>query len=169
MILIELRKGKISVIRGAFNKAGAHSANEIQNFLNDIKLVGDKKLLGYLPLRTITEICHENPHTLQKEAELKGLKTLLLQPESCDVSSGALYVYDPLKLQIFILLPPNKAILERNGWPTDVDSFVKNVINVLADDKMLYDLVALSFSDKRPDYQRYVRQTTISPVPWSPF
>lgn len=152
-----------------FNKSSKRDTDTIRALLDDIELVGEKKLLGYLPLSTIRDICHEDPHVLQSRAEAKGLKTLLLKSGECDIASGALYVYDPVKLQEFLLIPQNKAILEQNGWPVAVDGFVNNVVRVLAKDEALYDLIALAFSDKRPCYQDYAIKTPKSPVPWKPF
>lgn len=143
-----------------------HSADQIQKLLNQLRRVGQEKLLGYLPLSTITDICHEDPKALQREAEGKGLKTLLLKYEECHIASGALYIYDPEKLQAFLLLPENKSILERNDWPTQVADFVVQVAQVVAEDRPLFDLIALAFNDPRPEYQPYARPTQRSPRPW---
>jgi len=148
-----------------FNK---NTDERVERLLKDLNQVGEKKLLGYLPLGTIRDICGEDPVALQKQAEARGLKTLLLSSRECDVASGALYVYDSEKLQKFILVPQNKEILERNNWPTDVDGFVKNITCVLASDEPLYDLIALCFNDPRPCYQDYKGTGPKSPQPWRP-
>ncbi|GEM_PF-5209942 len=138
---------------------------DVANSLDDLTLVGERKLLGYLPLSTIFENCRADPHDLLKAAEAKGLKALILGKEETYIPSGALFVYDPLKLQDYLLVQQNRDILERNGWPTDAADFVKSVAAFfvdparssfdLANRKTLCDLIALTFNDPRPEYQNF--------------
>lgn len=151
-----------------------------EELLGDIRLVGQHKLMGYLPIKTITESCHASPKVLQKEAEAKGLKTLLLsEAESIMrskngemrgwISSGALFVYDPSKLSDFLLCPENRAILEQNNWPGDADGFVRAAVNRFADNQETYDLLALAFGNPRYRfYEEYDGGPIIPALPFRP-
>ena len=141
-----------------FQLASSHSdaprvsAQKIKELLDDVRLVGQQNLVGYLPISTITDICHEDPQVLQKIAENKGLKTIMVADRP-DKHFAALFVYDPANLQNFLDIPGNKKILQQHDWPANTEGFMKNVIEELAPKGPLFDLVALAFNDHR--YRNY--------------
>lgn len=123
-------------------------------YLKDITDVGLNKLVGYLPQDTI-ERCGSSPKILQQEALNKGLTTFLYSDKECDIFSGALYVADIEKMQMFLSLPPQKEVLKKYKIKNNASSFLQLIIHtqVLSSEKSdLYDLIALVFQDKRPEY-----------------
>jgi hypothetical protein len=120
--------------------------------LDDILNVGLTKLLGYLPLDTI-RLNNASEQQLKADAEERGLATFLFTEMECNVGSGALYVADLTLLQKFLSDSRQKSVLISNNWPTDATEFVHAVRTRLAPRGELYELVALVFNDKRPEYQ----------------
>jgi hypothetical protein len=123
-----------------------------RDYLDDLKLVGTAKLIGYLPLSTILDICHADPHALRDEAINKGLTAHIYTERACSVGSGALYIFDAEKLRAFLSSPNNASVLSRHQWPTEPHAFVRKVVTETAEPRDLYDLIALTFNDRRPEY-----------------
>lgn len=123
-------------------------------YLDDLLLVGKSKLLGYLPLSTIIDLCGKDPLNLQEELNRNGLSTRLFTHEECGVGSGALYAWDNAKLSALLSLPGNEATLLEAEWPTDPAEFVDRVANDFAEGSgPLYDLIAIAFNDPRDEYR----------------
>jgi len=131
--------------------------------LDDIRNVGITKLIGYLPLQTIRDN-QTNEHQLIAEVEERGLTTFLLSEDECHVGSGALYVADLLALQKFLNDSRQKSILKLHNWPSDASMFVHAVSTRRAPPGGLFDLVALTFCDKRPEYQYRNAMAEVSQV-----
>ena len=112
-------------------------------FLDDLKRVGPDKPVGYLPLRTLIEVCRVNPLTMKQELEERGLKVLILRERDIGTRSGALYAYDEAALQE--LLHNNKDILNRAGWPSDPELFVRKLKIIQQPGTDIYSLIARAF------------------------
>ena len=137
--------------------------------MSDIRDVGEKKILGYLPLATISDICGEDPLAIEIESQSRGLRTLYLSEAECSVYTGALYVYDHDGLQAFLNHPNNKKILEEHDFPVCADTFVEKIASKMVcydRQRPLYDLIALAFHDPREEYQSYIPKPN-GPVPFT--
>ena len=148
--------------------------------LDDLRCVGERKLLGCLPLEPLESFCKVKPERFEHALNKKGLSTLLLEGRSCFVNSsgavyaleegkcrthsGALYAYDPVQLQKFLNHPQNLAILNAHGWPNNAHRFTLKVAQIEATSESLYDLIALTFNDQ--NYRDY-RRCPGGPVPWT--
>ena len=133
---------------------------------DDIRLVGERKLLGYCSLDDMIKKGGDgHPQALQKEAEEKGLETFVLDEDEDNAHSGTLFVYDPLKLQDYLLIPQNKAILEDYNWPSDANAFARKVSVDSGHKGALYDLIAFTFNDPRPEYQNFLKYSGCPAIP----
>lgn len=121
-------------------------SQEQTKILDHLIKVGADKPVGYLPIETISQTCDTDPMELKEKLEQKGLKTLLLNQEESNVHRGALFVYDENALNH--LLNAHREILIKEGWPTDAESFIRNLKNTAAKKTELFDLIADSFGDK---------------------
>jgi hypothetical protein len=117
------------------------------NPLADIEQVGPTKPLGYLPRKTIIAVCGREIDEVKRWAELHNLRYLDLLPEECDISSGALFVWDDHSLSN--LLTANAAMLYEVGWPTTTEAFVATVARRYGSDARLYELIGRAFGDFR--------------------
>ena len=123
------------------------------SLLKDLLDVGSTKLLGYLPLETISG-CGTTADAITAEVEAKGMTTFLFAKGKCNTASGALYVADLKRLQSFLHLPRQSVILQKTKWPTDAAEFIRKVATAIAEDKDLYAVIALAFNDRRPEFQQ---------------
>jgi len=124
--------------------------------MRDLLEVGQTKVLGYLPQSTLRDICGVEPAALQQQLEARGLKTLLLRQDECQVGSGALYAFDEKAMAAFLTRPQNAATLAEYGWPQQPEAFVLKTATEVArveTKRPLYDLIALAYND--PRYRDY--------------
>lgn len=125
-----------------------YSALQIQDMLDDLYNVGKSKMLGYLPLRTLTDICKKNVDELKQELNEKGLFVQIFRPDECNVFSGAMYVADLNQLQNFLSAHDQKKILDSENWPHDPNLFIKQVATVNAEYETDLDLlIAMTFNN----------------------
>ena len=118
----------------------------IDKILGHLRQVGPQKPLGYLPIETLIKTCKVSPESIEEELHEKGLKTLKLQDEETNVVGGALYAYDENALQE--LLTTHQELLEKEGWPSENEPFIRHLI-VHADQKTdLFNLIADAFNDQ---------------------
>jgi hypothetical protein len=118
----------------------------IGKILSDLRQVGPQKPLGYLPIETLVKICKVSPESIEKELHEKGLKTLRLKDKETNIVGGALYAYDEIALQE--LLTIHQELLEKEGWPSENEPFIKHLV-VHADQKTdLFNLIADAFNDQ---------------------
>lgn len=118
----------------------------MSTYLDDIRLLGITKMLGYLPLATILSES-VSVQQMMLEADSRDMKTFLFSQEDSNVFSGALYVADITSLNIFLNLPKQKNILKRNNWPLEANAFVNMVSSKFAHSEKLFELVAFTFSN----------------------
>ncbi len=129
--------------------------------LADLLDVGKTKLMGYLPLRTLREVCESDPMQVRQQLIDQGLSTFYFDLGDCQIGSGALYACDAKRLQDFLDMPQHKAILEKYDWPQTAEGFLLHTVHTLAPVEThpdLYDLIALAFNDKRPFYRQFESQ-----------
>lgn len=119
---------------------------EKQEILNDLRLVGENKALGYLPISTIKKYSDIDLNKIKEELESKGMVVIELNEEESNVTGGALYAYDRDSLKH--ILESGKSILEKNKWPIDPDAFVRH-LNIYTEDEDLYNLIMKVFADPR--------------------
>ena len=142
----EIKSPFISIIKDIFTKNSHHEKEKRkEELLNDLRLVGEEKPLGYLPILTLRKICID-PQKMREELESKGIVVVEFKDEECRVPGGALYAYD--RNALGRLLESGKTILEKNGWPTEPDGFVRN-LKVFGEDPDLYRLIMHAFADPR--------------------
>lgn len=140
----------------------APSQAQIEELLNHLRLVGETKLIGYLPIHFLTDHAHIDPESFRDQLEEKsGIKAIIFIDSK---SSGtSLYCYDQVRFQRYLNLPDNKAILEKRGAPTNVDQFVAFLSDgSVAAHKDLYKLVAVAFDDKRPEFKGQLNMQSLS-------
>ena len=122
---------------------------KIECLLSDLRLVGPEKPLGYLPLDILDKYKIDSEE-LKEELRQKGLKILILSREESNIcDNGAFYAYDEAPLKK--LLDNNRPILEKHGWPTEPESFVRHLKVSIKDKGDLRELIADAFGDK-PDH-----------------
>ena len=129
-----------------FEKKNEEPNLKIEQILNDVKRVGPEKPLGYVAISDLTDVCKIDPSKLKKELEQKGLKTILFGQGESIVNGEALYVYDENSLKS--LLDNNHTMLVKSGWPTEPESFVRNLNTPVDQGTDLFDLIADAFGDK---------------------
>ena len=143
----ENKPSLISIIKDIFTKNSHHGKEKRkEELLNDLRLVGEEKPLGYLPILTLRKICGIDPQKMREELESKGIVVVEFKEDECRVPGGALYAYD--RNALGRLLESGKTILEKNGWPTEPDGFVRN-LKVFGEDPDLYHLIMRAFADPR--------------------
>lgn len=119
---------------------------EIGEILSDVRSVGPKKPLGYLPLSTIKRDCGVDPQLLIAEANRQGKISRIFSQTECGIGSGALFVADRVALQK--LLSQNSVELKRCGWPDDVNGFINFVaVETAEPETLLFNIVADAFAD----------------------
>jgi hypothetical protein len=87
--------------------------------------VGPEKPLGYLPLYTVRDVLHMDPHALARDAAARGLSAVMFDADACCIKSGALYLFD--RRAFDGILQSSAATLLSNGWTVDVDQFVARI------------------------------------------
>lgn len=124
-------------------------------FLDQLRLVGESKLIGYHEFAMLTAIGTDEA-TQQRKAEERGMKTVVLKLSwsSADPKPDCLVVYDQKLLQNYLNKPENKPTLEKHKWPTDADLFAKKIMEESTLDEDLRDLVAVAFNNSRPPYRK---------------
>lgn len=135
-----------------------NSAKDAEHLLNDLKLVGPEKPIGFLPVDTLIKICKIDPERIKEELEWRGLKTIIMNKRESGVPNGVLYVYDENSLKL--LLDKNRTILENAGWPTNPESFVRHLKNIVGYGTDLFDLIADAFGDKTNFHRK--KKTTLN-------
>jgi hypothetical protein len=118
--------------------------------LQDLYSVGVAKPVGYLPVSTIEELGKKDLKIAITELESKGLNTIVVSEEESTVLSGALYAYD--KEALAKLLAENAETIKAHGWTIDPHDFVVRIAKEDVEDENLYRVVAMAFSDRRPEY-----------------
>tara|TARA_R110002124_G_scaffold287216_1_gene471327 strand:- start:12847 stop:13275 length:429 start_codon:yes stop_codon:yes gene_type:complete len=132
--------------------------------LADLTSVGDIKLMGYLPLDTIKQRGGD-VGALRETLINKGLQTFILTEELCPVTSGALCAFNQAALQKYLNWPDHQTILKTHNWPKNADEFARATLVHTAPPGKLYDLIALCYFDKRPQYRDYCAMPG-GPYPW---
>jgi hypothetical protein len=127
-----------------------------EDSLTDLTSVGDIKLMGYLPLETIKSR-DGSVKALEEALINKGLRTFVMSEDNCPVLSGA--------LQEYLNWPEHQAILQDHNWPQNAEDFARATLLYTAPQGKLYDLIALSYFDKRPEYRDYCAMAG-GPYPW---
>jgi hypothetical protein len=134
------------MIRTRFRQKIEKPESEPYDPLNDLRRVGPTKPMGNLPLDTIVNFSKVDPDILIREAENRGLKAKLFDPNK--IHGAGLYVYDEKALEA--LLQRHKLILRIARWPMTAEGFVNYVHSHSAFPYTpLFDVVADSFADYR--------------------
>lgn len=118
---------------------------EKERTLNDLRNVGINKALGYLA-KDIINACGIDPEEIKKELKERGICVVELNGRDTNIYSGAVYVYDLNMLKE--ILERNKSILEEHNWPTEPESFIKNLKRQAPSNTKLFDIIADAFGDK---------------------
>jgi len=90
--------------------------------LRNLRDVGLKKLVGYLPLYAILH-CLLTIEDVRDEATQRGMASSRFGPDQCRIHTGAFYVYDRASLRRLLL--EYSEIFRAKGWSTDPDAFVR--------------------------------------------
>ncbi|HEY5796539.1 MAG TPA: hypothetical protein VIU82_16130 [Bosea sp. (in: a-proteobacteria)] len=115
--------------------------------MSSLDRVGHDKIVGYLPLRTITKVLGLSVEGLMTEAAAKALMAKKFGPRECCIKSGALYIYDKPRLDR--LLEASRSILSACDWPLDADAFVHAIArNWLEVSHPLLPIVREAFADR---------------------
>lgn len=123
--------------------ASQHEPGLVYDLLNDLRLVGETKPLGNMPVDTLISY-GQNPDGMIQEAKNRGLSALMYQPDHTHYQE--LVVYDPQALGL--LLDHNRALLEKYQWPIDPEGFArKTSTEIIPAGTPLYDLIADAFGD----------------------
>lgn len=123
--------------------------------MDDLLMVGIKKLVGYLPIGTI-EDSGVKVSDLELFAKERDLAFLKLSQDECSVWNGAVYMADLKKLQIFLDQPENDGAFLEYGARLSADELFEMIgtssIERASFPKM-YDLIAYVFHDQRGEYR----------------
>jgi len=65
---------------------------ERDHILRSLSQVGPQKLVGYLPLNTISVVLGSTPEHVEAEAARRELAAIRFDPYDCCIGSGAIYV-----------------------------------------------------------------------------
>jgi hypothetical protein len=118
-----------------------------RDILSSLDRVGHDKIIGYLPLRTITKVLRLDVEKLMTEVYAKALTAKKFGRKQCCIKSGALYVYDKPRLNR--LLQANSSVVLAGGWPCDADAFVGALARDWLDaDHPLMPIVREAFADR---------------------
>jgi hypothetical protein len=138
--------------------------------LDDLLHVGADKPVGYKLLNDLKNLSRVDPAVLEQKLKDKGLKTLLVENESCAMRGGALYAWDEAALGA--LLNKNKPMLNACGWPHEPKAFIEKIATDWAREKtQLFDLIADCFGNddhpgrtdkKAADYKGRFKDSYIS-------
>lgn len=95
------------------------------NELDDSFDVGLTKLIGYLPIETIS---NHGFSYLDVMIELKksGIETKYFDEEICSIRSGALFAFNANALSR--ILHENQEFLTQASWPTDAHGFIDYLV-----------------------------------------
>ncbi len=128
------------------------SAISTPKVLDDLRLVGSEKPMGYLSRRTIRE-AGSSLEAIQSEVELLGLATMIIPAKENAPDSETIFVYHNKALRE--LLNRNQQVLKIAGWPTEPAEFIQWVSNRDRDPNKvvpirtpLYSVIADAFGDK---------------------
>ena len=131
---------------------GDENKTEIKKvFYDDLLIVGKDKPLGYLPLKTIINLNHEDPAEVMRVAIEKGLYAEILQNDDEDSrisDDGWLFVADLDSLRK--LLEKNASLLNEHGWSGDPIEFIKRITTnsgSASSKTKLFDLIADAYGD----------------------
>jgi hypothetical protein len=115
--------------------------------MDDIRLVGSEKPLGYLPLETILG-CGVRRSEAIAEADNAGNIARYFIGNGAPGLNGSIYVYNLAALQS--LLDDHAELLADRGWPANADSFVERVVfdHSTEPGTPLFNLIADVFNDK---------------------
>lgn len=116
-----------------------------EELLKDLYGVWENKPVGYLPIKTLTDICQVSIDEISTTLREKWLTVLQLNQRQSNVRSGALYAYHDQALRT--LLQSQKSILEKNKRPLDPDKFIRK-LRIHATKQDLFNLIADAFGDK---------------------
>lgn len=114
--------------------------------LESLTLVGPAKAVGYLPLRTVTQMLGLNVDDIITQATARGLRAISIGPRHCSIKSGALYVFDPVALEA--VLRTGSAALEQINAPTDPEMFVRFIAREwFVPDHPIMPIIRTAFAD----------------------
>lgn len=117
--------------------------------LSDLTQVGSTKLVGYLPLDTISKYAGvSGVSKIEQWAQNKGLQSKVFTTGS--VASGALYVWEETGLTEF--LKENAYEFFRAGVPIFSNEYIYHIQHYLvksAEYPKAYELVGKTFNDER--------------------
>jgi hypothetical protein len=109
--------------------------------------VGRQKAVSYLPIRTIENVLGLRLHKYVSMIEDLGHKAMVLGPEECIISSGAVYAYSCEDLDE--ILQDNKAILLEHGWPTTSINFIRKMAVEWVDrENAIFPVIRKAFGER---------------------
>lgn len=114
--------------------------------LESLTLVGPTKAVGYLPLRTVTQVLGLNVGDVITQTMARGLRAIAIGPHHCCIKSGALYVFDAVALEA--VLRVESSTLEQVNAPTDPEMFVRFIArDWFVPDHPIMPIVRAAFAD----------------------
>jgi len=123
-------------------KYTSYSQSEKDCLLADLKRVGPKKPLGYLPLSVFYEIT-SNVKDFLSRLTIKGLGIIELDENESNILSGAIFVYDRSSLEK--LLNKHNQTLKSQSWPLDTNGFIRCLKNGARKESELNRLINCAF------------------------
>lgn len=130
-------------------------AEVMENIMDDLLMVGKKKLVGYLPLGRIEE-AGISVSDLEQFAKENNLAFAHLSQNECSVWNGAVYMADLNKLQIFLDQPENDSAFFEYGKRLSAEELFEKIGNSTFQKALspkMYDLIAYTFHDMRAEYK----------------
>ena len=131
-----------------------YSQTYIDKLLSDLLLVGKSKMLGYLPINTLVNICKTPISQMIEYAKKHDLGYVLVSDES--IASGALYFYDKKLLPKFLIRHKNHFSKAHVPWDNPV-KFIRYIARYLVQEPIAYSLIGYAFNDDRfteePQYE----------------
>ena len=108
--------------------------------------VGPQKPVSYLPINTIENVIGITVPAYRSMIENSGNKCIVFKADQCCIKSGAVYAYSENDLRA--VLNRNMEMLFNNGWPTDLDNFIRRIASEWLDEgNSLMPVIRAIFGD----------------------
>lgn len=120
-------------------------------YFEDLLNVGKTKMVGYLPIRTMIHYgAKESIGLVQHFAEQNHLDCMIVSELISNCASGALYIWHPIQLEIF--LNNHIQTFTDAGIPTKPDKYVFYIATITVPKDLYpeaYKLIGKTFNDPR--------------------
>jgi hypothetical protein len=125
---------------------------EAQAWLNQLRKVGEKKPLGYVPIRVLTKFKVEIEN-FRKQLEESGINTIIVQDEE----DSALFGYHQ---SLEKMIQDNANTIKKSGCPTNVEGYIAYIYTrhiSSEENQEFFDFIADTYADHTNRFRSDVR------------